>query len=216
MGIVELFPNEQKAIITSHIYLYGSKASETLRAEMEAETNNMWNAPDTLIKIEGVFYKVIFQVTYFLQPDIAPNTIQNNTNPINNFVRIEEWHPQHISFVDGLGSNTGYYLLTNLYTNSTTAAHEYGHTLGLDHPTDMDYRGKGAPGIMYARGTLVDAAFQYDPNANTGAQGGTMHPIHRKVKAMDIEDLNLQNLNYNNNKAVIGKFTNVWHEMVEQ
>ena len=100
---------------------------------------------------------------------------------MNNYFRVEEFSESHISFVDGIGSNTGYFKLDNLLNNSTTAAHEFGHTLGLLHPEHLDIRGKGAPGIMYPRGTIVDPHFQYDPDAEPAATGGTMNPFHRKV-----------------------------------
>lgn len=87
---------------------------------------------------------------------------------------------ENISFVDGLNSNTGYFLLDNLLNGSTTAAHEFGHTLGLDHPHNLDIRGKGVPGIMYPRGTIVDPPYQYDPNAAPGKPGGTMNPFTGK------------------------------------
>ena len=101
-----------------------------------------------------------------------------------------------ISFVDGLGCNTGYFLLENLYKGSTTAAHEYGHTLGLDHPRILDIRGHGLPGIMYPRGTLVDGQYQYEPAMAAGLRGVTMQPMHRRVKEQDVDDLRLHKLGY--------------------
>ena len=139
------------------------------------------------------------------------NEIYTNTDPCNNYFRIEEYAHGNISFVDGLGSNSGYFKLENLYVGSTTAAHEYGHTLGLEHPVNLDYRGKGIPGIMYPRGTLVDPEFQYDISKPAGEKGGTMHPMYRKVFRYDIESLKLDRLRFNNRKAVVGEFTNVYH-----
>ncbi|HUS00197.1 MAG TPA: hypothetical protein VMY77_00635 [Chitinophagaceae bacterium] len=82
----------------------------------------------------------------------------------------------------------------------------------MEHPADMDHRGKGIPGIMYARGTLVDPQYQYDPSVPAGAVGGTMHPMYRKVLPADIASLNWEQLAFKNNKAVVGEFTNVFHE----
>jgi hypothetical protein len=113
--------------------------------------------------------------------------------------------------VDGLGSNTGYFKLENLYSGSTTAAHEFGHGLGLDHPAELDIRGKGRPGIMYPRGTWVDPPFQYDSTALPGAPGGTMHPMHRRVLGTDIKLLKLHRLGFSHGVAPLGGFTSVFH-----
>ena len=103
--------------------------------------------------------------------------------------------------------------MENLYAGSTTAAHEYGHTLGLEHPHDLDIRGQGVPGIMYPRGTLVDAPYQYNPAGRAGdsSNGGTMHPKYRKVKEEDVLQLAIHKLPFKNNRAIIGDFTSVWH-----
>ena len=97
------------------------------------------------------------------------------------------------------------------YKGSTTAAHEYGHTIGLDHPHDLDLRGKGVPGIMYPRGTLVDPQYQYDPEKPAGTKGGTMYPIYRKVLKEDIENLKLYRLSFKSGNAILGEFSNIWH-----
>jgi hypothetical protein len=171
----------------------------------------MWNEPKASLLFEGLTFKVIFRITASFQPNIQPIEVYQNLDPRNNYFRIEEFAHGNISFVDGLGCNSGYFKLENLYKGSTTAAHEYGHTLGLDHPKQLDIRGEGFPGIMYPRGTLVDPQYQYDPTKPAGITGGTMHPMFRRVKQKDIEGLNLYKLKFENNKAIIGEFTNVYH-----
>jgi hypothetical protein len=161
---------------------------------------------------ENLMFGVRFKIHAWFNPSLTPFDIYRNLDPKNNYFRIEEYSHNHISFVDGLNCNSGYFKLENLYKGSTTAAHEYGHTIGLNHPKNMDIRGEGVPGIMYPRGTLVDSRFQYDPSKPAGVTGGTMHPMYRKVKLEDIDDLKLHRLEFHHGKAVIGEFTNVWHE----
>jgi hypothetical protein len=210
MGEAEIINHQNKIIIHSHIITYGQAADEQLTEQIRDEIETMWNEPQGVIKVEGVRFKVVFKITTELKKDISELEVLQNTDPRNNYFRIEEYAHGNISFVDGLGCNTGYFKLENLYKGSTTAAHEYGHTLGLDHPDVLDIRGKGVPGIMYPRGTLVDAQFQYDPARPAGVTGGTMHPMYRKVKQEDIQNLQLNNLHFTE-KIIVGDFSNIFH-----
>lgn len=212
MGTAEQQTNNQ-LIIHSHIITYGNAADPAITENIREEIEVMWNEPQGRIQISDYYYQVVFRITASFKPGIAAIEIYQNIDPRNNYFRIEEFAHGNISFVDGLGCNSGYFKLENLYKGSTTAAHEYGHTLGLQHPTDLDIRGQDIPGIMYPRGTVVDSAYQYNPAARAGdnTNGGTMHPIHRRVRQQDIELLKLHKLKYENGKAVIGEFTSVWH-----
>lgn len=211
MGEVEIDAGKKSLFIHSHILTYGNAADDLLTEQIRDEIETMWNEPKSQIIINGNSYQVIFRITAELRKDITDIDVYQNVDPRNNYFRIEEFVHGNISFVDKLGCNSGYFKLENLYKGSTTAAHEYGHTLGLDHPKMLDIRGKGVPGIMYPRGTLVDPEFQYDPTKPAGVTGGTMHPMHRRVKQQDIEDLKLHRLSFENRKAVVGDFTNVFH-----
>jgi hypothetical protein len=210
MGTVELGSGNQ-LIIASHIIAYGNEASPDIVERMRDEIETMWNEPGAALQINGMLFRVVFRISASHQPGITPLDIYQNLDPRNNYFRIEEFAYGNISFVDGLGCNSGYFKWENLYKGSTTAAHEYGHTLGLDHPHDLDIRGKGVPGIMYPRGTLVDPEFQYEPDKPAGTKGGTLHPMYRKVLRNDIEALNLHKLRFENSLAIIGEFTSIWH-----
>lgn len=212
MGTVEQEVNQQ-LIISSHIITYGNAADAAITESIRDEIETMWNEARGIVQIEDYSYQVVFRISAAFQPRITDIEIYQNIDPRNNYFRIEEFAHGNISFVDGLGCNTGYFKLDNLYKGSTTAAHEYGHTIGLHHPADTDLRGKGVPGIMYPRGTLVDAPYQYNPAAKSGdnTNGGTMHPMHRKVTQEDISLLKLHRLNFENGKSVIGEFTSIWH-----
>lgn len=209
MGTAELEGN--RLIIYSHIITYGNAATTELTEMMREEIETMWNEPQGKLEIEHQFCTIVFRITSAYQPQLTDIDIYQNLDARNNYFRIEEFAHGNISFVDGLGCNSGYFKLENLYKGSTTAAHEYGHTLGLDHPHDLDLRGKGVPGIMYPRGTLVDPQYQYEPDKPAGTKGGTLYPIYRKVLQSDIENLKLHRLDFENNRAIIGEFTNYWH-----
>jgi hypothetical protein len=213
MGEVELQAGNNLLIIHSIIYFYGNAANEVLSRQVAKDISDHWNEPEGKILIKRNLWNVLFDIEGFYEGSLTPEMIFENTNPRNNYFRIEEYARGNISFVDGTCSNTGYFKLENLLNNSTTAAHEYGHTLGLDHPENLDIRGYGQPGIMYPRGTIVDPEFQYDPNIPPGLTGGTINPFTRKVSRYDIDHLKLNRLNFNRSEfAIIGEFSSVWHD----
>lgn len=213
MGEVELKPENNLLIIHATIYFYGNAANEELSRQIANDIEDHWNEPKGNIIIKRSLCAVIFEIVGLYEPLLTPEAVYQNTNPHNNYFRIEEYASGNISFVDGLGSNTGYFKLENLLNNSTTASHEFGHTLGLDHPKYLDIRGNGRPGIMYPRGTLVDPEFQYDPSIAAGLKGGTMNPFTRKVSQQDIDDLKLNQLDFDKNgRAIIGAYSSVWHD----
>jgi hypothetical protein len=209
----EIKKKELILLLQANIFLYGNAANPELAVLVAKNIEEYWNAPQGSILIGNNYYSVHFQMQGFFFPEITPAIIYENTDPKNNYFRIEEFATGNISFVDGLGSNTGYFKLENLLNNSTTAAHEFGHTIGLDHPRNLDIRGQGAPSIMYPRGTLVDPQYQYDPSVPAGVVGGTMNPFHRIVTQKDIDNLRLNRLDFDqNNLAKVGEFSSVWHD----
>jgi len=209
MGTAET--GNQQIIIISHIITYGNAANEALTEMIRDEIETLWNEPQARVVFNEYDFRVVFSITAAFQPGISDIDIYQNLDPRNNYFRIEEFAYGNISFVDGLGCNSGYFKLENLYKGSTTAAHEYGHTIGLNHPDELDIRGKGVPGIMYPRGTLVDPQFQYEPDKPADTKGGTLHPMYRRVLQEDIDKLKLNKLNFKNGKTILGEFTNIWH-----
>lgn len=213
MGEAELLPAAQQLVIHSTIFFYGNVVTDALAAQVAKDIADHWNEPKATVYISGRLYTVVFAIEGIWSKSLTPDMVFDNENPRNNYFRIEEYAMNNISFVDGLPCNTGYFKLDNLLNNSTTAAHEYGHTLGLAHPQQLDIRGKGQPGIMYPRGTICDPQYHYDPLAKSGEKGGTLNPFTRQVLPSDIELLQLQQLPFNaQGRAIIGDFSAVFHE----
>ncbi len=212
MGDAELNIENKQLVIHSHFIFYGSAATPELAMQLREEVETLWNEPHASVRLLDQPFALQFRITSELVHGLSDIDIYENTDPRNNYFRIEPFVLGNISFVDGLGCNSGYFLLENLYPGSTTAAHEYGHTLGLDHPACLDIRGQGMPGIMYPRGTLVDPQYQYDPQVPAGQKGGTLHPMYRRVLPQDIQALKLHRLQFSNRHAVVGDFTNVYHD----
>ncbi|MFM6924688.1 MAG: peptidase M10 [Ferruginibacter sp.] len=218
MGEVELLPGRKLLIIHAVIIIYGDAANEDIALAIAKDIQRFWNDAEGKVAIrDGWFSKKVYDVRFSIMgkhdPELVPQTVFENTDPRNNYFRVEEFAQGDISFVDAINSNTGYFKLQNILDNSTTAAHEFGHTLGLVHPHDLDIRGKGTPGIMYPRGTLVEPHYQYDPNVTAGEKGGTLNPFTRRVLQKDIDDLRLNDLDFNKEGiAVIGAFSSIWHE----
>ena len=211
MGTIQLL--QDTATLYASIFLYGNEATDDLALTVAEDINEQWSKALATVKINGEEYLFKVETKGFSKPDLKPEEIFENDNPLNNYFRVEQKAAGNISYVDGLGSNTGYFQLDNILNHSTTAAHEFGHTLGLPHPYDMDIRHKEVPGIMYPRGTLVQPQFQYDPSVEAGTVGGTMNPIHRLVTQEDVDDLKIERLDFNDlGVAVIGAFTSIWHE----
>ncbi|MCW3093188.1 MAG: peptidase m10a and m12b matrixin and adamalysin [Ferruginibacter sp.] len=213
MGEAEINTARNQLIIRSAFFFYGDAANEELSRQVAKDIADHWNEANGKVIFKNRLYDVFFEVTGEWAKDLRPEDVFENTNPRNNYFRIESYAGTDISFVDGIGSNTGYFKLDNLLNNSTTAAHEYGHTIGLQHPKILDIRGKGRPGIMYPRGTIVDGPYQYNPAAAPLEPGGTMNPFTRKVLQEDIDNLRLSKLSFNRyGFAVVGEFSSQWHE----
>jgi hypothetical protein len=213
MGEAAINKAANQIVIHSVLFFYGDAANEVLSFQIAKDIADHWNGANGKVVLNNQVYDVAFDIKGYCEKGLTPEMVFENTNPRNNYFRIESYAGTDVSFVDGVGSNTGYFKLDNLLNNSTTAAHEYGHTIGLQHPDVLDIRGKGNPGIMYPRGTIVDPVYQYNPAAAPLEPGGTINPFTRKVMQQDIDNLRLKKLDFNKQGfAIVGAFTSNWHE----
>lgn len=216
MGEAELDRAAGELLIRSIFYFYGEETTPDLATRIAADIQMHWNEPGASIVIRRNAYKLRFEIQGIADPLLKPETVWYNDNPKLNFFRLEKFVLGNISFVDGIGSNTGYFLVDNLLQTSTTAAHEYGHTIGLVHPDELDLRGGKELGIMFPRGTLCDPEFQYWSHARAGEHGGFLDPRHRRVLISDIDALQLHRLDFNEEGfAKVGEFSSMYHEKHE-
>ena len=177
--------NGNKLTIKSNLVFYGTKAIADYCSNIVCELEQMWNEPDVCVNIDDINYKVVFEFTYQVNTVKEVTLLaQINKTPENNFIRLEEKNYMGRSFMF-LNDNNGCWITTDDLGQSTTAPHEMGHGYGQRHP-DGDQRGKGQPGIMSARGTLVDKEYQYNPKVKAGEKGGTLNPRKRKVTEANV------------------------------
>jgi hypothetical protein len=80
-----------------------------------------WNEPALSVSIKYRWYTVQFMMNGFYAASLTPEEVYENNNPRNNYFRVENCKGKYF-FVDGLNSNTGYFLLDNLlwFHNSST------------------------------------------------------------------------------------------------
>lgn len=186
--------DEAKGVLQfiAHLNYFGPAMTPELAKISTDEISRMWNEPKAEVVFRGRKYATEFVITYTTDRP-APNA---RDNCANNFIEIAPMtHPGDRSYYQLLGQNGRFYTSDELGV-STTTAHEFGHGLGLDH-NDYDQRSAPVPGIMFARGTWVRPEFQWDPNAQAGAPGGSVRPHFRKVRAEDVQAIELQAIQLN-------------------
>ena len=193
--------------VTSRMIFYGPKASSSLASSVTNEIRSLWNNAAGKVTIGGREYSVKFNITSEIVSDKkAASMAASNTDIKDNFIKLGETNSVGRSYMD-LGGNSGNFVTTDALGTSTTAAHEYGHGVGLGH-SSPDQLGNGQPDIMSARGTLVDPQFQYDPSARPGGPGGTINPALRVVTPTNVQSVFHRITFDKNGKANIGTITN--------
>lgn len=109
MGTAEAALQNGLILIRSHIVTYGHAADADITERIRAEIESMWNAPLSIVVRHGHSLQVRFVITAMHTPALQPEEVYYNTDPRNNYFRIEKTAAGNISSVDGLGSNTGFF-----------------------------------------------------------------------------------------------------------
>ncbi|CAG5012017.1 hypothetical protein DYBT9275_05079 [Dyadobacter sp. CECT 9275] len=191
-AVANLRDNNTTIEISATLFLYGSEAATEIGELIIKEINQMYNEPRAKVHRMGMSLEVRFNIRYaIISTEEAFTLASSNRDHSSNFIRIENENTITRSFMGfGLGDNAGHWLTSDQLGVSTTAAHEFGHCLGLDHPANPDFRGTYTPPpIMAARGSLVDPEYQWNPLAKAGEYGGTMKPVYRKVREEEVREI---------------------------
>jgi hypothetical protein len=210
-AVAHLSFEEKSIVVSAKLYFYGSYATDDIAQKIITEISEQYNAANGKVKIDDVVFDVKFDIDFEIVDNIkALELAAKNKNYRNNFIRIEQKNVAERSFMGfGLGQNAGHWLITDNLGESTTAAHEFGHGLGLDHPKEFDLRGFDTPPpIMAPRGTIVDVQFQWNPTVEAGEFGGTLKPIYRKVSAWEIAQVFEGKVFSEKGKLNIGEISN--------
>lgn len=202
-GSALVHKDEKNAKITviSHFIYSGQALTHKIADDSTFEIESMWNESGANIVLNGKNYDVDFRFDYSLKGLF----LFNKKSCAYNFIQVlDKTNPADRSFYSGLGSQRAVFYTSDQLGTSTTAAHEFGHGLMLEHD-DFDQLDQEIPGIMFARGTLVKPEYQWNTSALPGEYGGSINPKYRKVRASDIQKIPFASLEFNiNGYACLG------------
>lgn len=207
-AVIEKNDADKQVNINSTMVFYGYEATDELGKAAADEIQTMWNEPAGKVNVGTESYDLKFRTGYeVVSIDKAMAMAKANTSDAVNFIRVEKNNKGGISFMKKLGANSGHFATKDGIGKSTTAAHEYGHGLGLDHHVVTNWVGKGSPSIMVPRSGnyQVDEDARYSNWETTGYWG--VNPYKRKVLTSDIDDLKMDD-KIKNGASSMGKADN--------
>ena len=141
-AIAKINSESSQISIEAELVFYGKYSTDDLAQKIVLEINQMWNEPSAKLQLGSRLFDIVFDIKYLcLSNSEVLLKVMNNTDYAVNFIRIEDKNIAERSMMGfGLGENSGHWLITDQLGESTTAAHEFGHALGLPHPNQLDFR----------------------------------------------------------------------------
>lgn len=206
-----IFDEKKKTVtINSTFIAYGGEA-KNYAAKFASNVAKKWNAAGGTVKVDGKEYKANFKVSVLIVSEAAAKELAStNKDPKINFVRIEASdQSSNVGKKDTDGGSNSFYINTKQLdeTNSTTAAHEYGHSLGLNGHTSEGNFLEGQPDIMSTKNTLVEEIYSTNPPipASNGKEGYRLDTQYRNVLQSNLDGINI-------NRTSVGKVDNIIYD----
>lgn len=205
--------------VSMNIKVYGTEASVARASQIAKQVQKAYNDANGSVVVDGVSYKVKFQVNgeYKAWNSLVEMEMETNKDYKNNYIRTEkETDKGDVSYTDKLGGNSGFWSTNQMKKNKTTEEHEIGHGFGLDHPEDINPDGGNDDQVASIDMTVNSYNFtknEFDVVApETGLQ---VDVTKRKVTKDNIKTIfNSSVINdlKKNGKANIGTLSNEYHE----
>ncbi|MBP5548539.1 MAG: hypothetical protein J6X58_06595 [Bacteroidales bacterium] len=177
--------------ITSKLYFYGPQATPELSRAIATGIASQWNAAGATYELNGETYKVRFRIFYETVTEATARRLaKNNTDPKNNFIKVERGPKGKSSYtkmhdgISGYGGNSFGFNTRDDLENSTTPSHEYGHGLGLYHPTEDHSNSTDRPDIMIPRNTPYGTRWSME----NGDGERVVNPNSRRVSPQNVQD----------------------------
>lgn len=184
--------------VSAKLIYSGLALTPELAKSCSQDISDTWSQHPTSVVVDGLSYRVIFDITYALSGEVYQ---PDRFSCANNYLEISR--PEFAvdrSYYAGLGAQDGVLYASDLSGITHTPAHEFGHGLLLDH-NEPDQTSTEIPGIMFARGTLVKPEFTYNP-ANAYS---TLNPKYREAREIDIQSIPFQSIEFKDGVGCLGE-----------
>ncbi len=227
---VPVIDDKNKTItIHSKFYFYGGEATEKNAQSFVNNVQSLWGGANGSVSYNGENYKVLFEISHeIVSEDDAKSKMKGNRDAKNNFVRVESTGASHTGTGTN-GSNSFFFGANALEEGKTTAAHEYGHSIGLiGHSGEASPENSelyiGQPDIMTTIYTPVEAEYTKDPSKGNSQVSGfdekrinpaTKKPVPLINNPLDSKKRKVTQTNFDNlkiNPKVLGQTDNIYYK----